>query len=130
MGEDLNEAYRRADAIGDELRSQLGQHGWIVRSEPGPIPPRYHYLFDHPLTGPYGLSVDPTLDTLRAQIAPTLERPEFDLIAAAPSDLPHADLIGSLRENARGWKWPLNQFQHLATILEAHVHSPRPRRTG
>jgi hypothetical protein len=101
------------------IGTRLGGDGWTVIGHPS-TPPRFTFVFAHPLTADCILSVDPTAGSAEDTVERFLGRPEFDVISKAPKDLPHASLVRSLRENARGEKWPPSVLQGVARVLRGH----------
>ena len=81
--------------------------------------PRFSIAFEHPLTGILTVSLDSQKD-FRASLEQVIARPEFATVARAPADVPHARLLGAIRENAKGLDWPPSVIERLAVILEVH----------
>jgi hypothetical protein len=104
------------DQLRQEIEARLAPDGWIVEARVS-RPPRFSLAFQHPLTSDTSVSLDSTKDYRR-----TLERflgsSEFDLVANAPRDVPHARLIRAIRENAKGFEWPPSVTERLALIFE------------
>jgi len=101
------------------IGARLGGDGWTVNGHPS-TPPRFTFVLAHPLTADFILSVDPTSDSAEDTIERFLCRSEFAVISKAPKDLPHASLMRSLRENARGEQWPPFVLQGVARVLRGH----------
>lgn len=107
------------DRAVEMLRARLSAQGWTVTLRPrtGTAWPRIN--FEHELSGEMGLLINPSED-----VAPQVEgfvrdsNAEFDAIGHRPPDMPHAALIGDLRERAHGWE--RRQIHVVAVMLLKH----------
>lgn len=58
------------------------------------------------MNGGLVVSLDSDKD-FRTSLERVLARPEFPTVASAPTEIPHALLLGAIRQNARDWTGPL-----------------------
>jgi hypothetical protein len=118
-----HEVIGQAQALSDlvetlqrEIEDRLSENGWTVEATVSQMAPRFSVSFEHPLTSDVVLSLDSEQD-YRGAVERFLASPEFDVVAKAPSDTPHARLIRAIRENAKGMDWPPSVIERLALIL-------------
>ena len=102
-----------------ELTSRLSADGWTVTVSME-HPPRIGMTFAHDLTATFFYSGDTSKPGFWNSVDAFLSKPEFDRIRERPTDAPHAALIRSLRENARGARWPNETLDVIANVLEGH----------
>lgn len=114
-----------AAAVAASVGEQLRPYGWSVRLSTDFLP-RFSLTLEHNLTSQFTLSLDASAMTMSATLEAFLEKREFALMQHRPKRTPNAPLIRSIRENARGARWPDDVVAQLARILQGHRLLTRP----
>jgi hypothetical protein len=98
------------------LQEALEPAGWRVETSSSD-PHSVRIVLQHPLSSEIVVSLP--YDQATAAFAETfLTRSEFDVVAKAP-EVPHATLIGKIRDAAGAWGWDRADIAGIARILRS-----------
>jgi hypothetical protein len=104
-------------------REALDRDGWTVELlDRGDS---FALRIEHALSGGHTLYFPRSVSDGIERLNTLLDRFEFDAIRERPAETPHAPLLSSLRQAAKGMRWDKESLAALSRVLLAHgVLSP------
>jgi hypothetical protein len=91
--------------------------GWRISLELDP-PSRFVLHFEHELAGVFSASLK--AGGGESNLSRILGKREFLIVGQAPSETPHAALLLSLRQYARGYDWSEDTMSSVSQVLALH----------